>query len=438
MRRVSSGVSRGVVRLSRQGSIGSVWRVVLAGLGRARDGRQAQHAAGGGGFGGVAAVAVPRALFLRLLHHGVDGADDGRGVAPGVVAGQQVAAQAVANEGLCRAEHLRLGAAEAVDALLGVAHDEHARRLTRAGVARQPGVQRLPLQRVGVLEFVDQQVFDARVQPLLHPTAEHRVGQQHLRGAFDVVHVHPAARALDHPVFGEQAAREAGHALLMEPGGVLGLGGQHVLHRILRGAHGVDVGERVVELARLVRQREQRDLDTGPTPGRDGLLQLDAFSRVGFLARPRQRLRGRQQQGPPDGLRRKRLAGLLEAGELGKDVATRWHGGLHYAGLVGQHELGAPAQGRGQGFLRLRAAVFSGNSRVVGAQRGIGSDGGLERAPEGGHSLVVTFQQLVVAGQAQLLQHGQRRGAQERGKPAVEGADLHRAVGGEHGAVQIL
>jgi hypothetical protein len=43
-----------------------------------------------------------------------------------------------------------------------------------------------------------------------------------------------------------------------------------------------------------------------------------------------------------------------------------------------------------------------------------------------------------VAGQAELLQHGQRRGAQECGKPAVEGADLHRAVGGEHGSVQIL
>jgi hypothetical protein len=43
-----------------------------------------------------------------------------------------------------------------------------------------------------------------------------------------------------------------------------------------------------------------------------------------------------------------------------------------------------------------------------------------------------------VAGQAELLQHGQRRGAQECGKPAVEGADLHRAVGGEHGLVQIL
>ena len=96
---------------------------------------------------------------------------------------------------------------------------------------------------------------------------------------------------------------------------------------------------------------------------------------------------------------------------------------------------GAAAQGCGQGFLRLRSAVFGSHSAVVGAQRGVGRHGGLERAPEGGHGLLVTFQQLVVAGQAELLQHGQRRDAQERGKPAVEGADLHRAVGGEDFAV---
>ena len=38
-----------------------------------------------------------------------------------------------------------------------------------AGIGRQPGVQRVPLQRAGVLELVDQHVADARVQPLLHP-----------------------------------------------------------------------------------------------------------------------------------------------------------------------------------------------------------------------------------------------------------------------------
>jgi hypothetical protein len=80
------------------------------------------------------------------------------------------------------AEHARVGAAKAVDALLGVAHDEDAGRVqpaaAGAGVARQPGVQRLPLQRVGVLELVDQQMAHARVQALLHVAAEEFVRQQ--------------------------------------------------------------------------------------------------------------------------------------------------------------------------------------------------------------------------------------------------------------------
>ena len=82
----------------------------------------------------------------------------GRRIAPGMVATEQVAAQSVHHKFLRRAKHLRLGTAKAVNALLGVAHQKHAGRTARthgAAIALKPRIQRLPLQRVGVLELVN-------------------------------------------------------------------------------------------------------------------------------------------------------------------------------------------------------------------------------------------------------------------------------------------
>jgi hypothetical protein len=166
----------------------------------------------------VRAVAVELARRLRRAHDGVDGLQHGGRVAARVVAGQQLAAQAL-GEALRGAEHARVGAAKAVDALLGVAHDEDAGRVqpaaAGAGVARQPGVQRLPLQRVGVLELVDQQMAHARVQALLHVAAEEFVRQQGERGAFDVGQVDPAALALEARQGVDEGARQARHALVV-------------------------------------------------------------------------------------------------------------------------------------------------------------------------------------------------------------------------------
>jgi hypothetical protein len=39
-------------------------------------------------------------------------------------------------------------------------------------------MQRMPLQRAGVLELVDQHMANARVEPLLHPARELVVAQQ--------------------------------------------------------------------------------------------------------------------------------------------------------------------------------------------------------------------------------------------------------------------
>ena len=111
---------------------------------------------------------------MRGQQGGIGGAHHAVRAAARVLASQPVAFQRLAHKGLGGLKHLRLGAAEAVNALLGVAHDEHAEitPAPRARVGRQPAGQGLPLKRAGVLEFVDEQVAHARIQPLLHPAGQ--------------------------------------------------------------------------------------------------------------------------------------------------------------------------------------------------------------------------------------------------------------------------
>jgi len=99
----------------------------------------------------VRAEAVELALALRRLEDPVDRLDDARRAAPRVVAGEAMAAERIDDEIGRRLEDARLGAAEAVEALLRVADDEEARRLlpartaAGAGVRREPGMERMPL-----------------------------------------------------------------------------------------------------------------------------------------------------------------------------------------------------------------------------------------------------------------------------------------------------
>ena len=89
-----------------------------------------------------------------------------------MVATEQVTVQPLLHERLGGIKHFGRGAAEAINALLGVAHDEDAGRIGSAGIALQPGVQRLPLQRIGVLKFINQQMAHAGIETLLQPAAE--------------------------------------------------------------------------------------------------------------------------------------------------------------------------------------------------------------------------------------------------------------------------
>ena len=214
-----------------------------------------------------------------LRHHGVNGFNHLGGVAARVVAGEQIAPKPVPHKRLRCAKNLRLGAPEAVDALLRVADQKHAGRTGRAhrsAIALQPRRQRLPLQRVGVLKLVDQQMPNARIKPLLHPAREHRVGQHEDGGALNIVHVDPAAPLLERGELGQQHAREPGHALLILPSRVLAAGGEHAQHQLLRGAHLLQPDDLVAELARRAGGGQQRGDHSWHVAHAKRLLQLDA------------------------------------------------------------------------------------------------------------------------------------------------------------------
>ena len=116
------------------------------------------------------------AVHRRSLRHGrIDSADDALRVAPGVVTAQQVAAQTALHKGLRRPKHLRLSTPETVNALLRVTHDKDAGRLPGASIAAQPSQQRLPLQGIGVLKFIDQQMTHTGIEFFLHPARQHGV-----------------------------------------------------------------------------------------------------------------------------------------------------------------------------------------------------------------------------------------------------------------------
>ena len=225
----------------------------------------------------MVAKTVVAVVLARLAHDGVDRANHRQRVAPGVVAAEQVAAQPLDDKGLRGAKHLRLGAAKAVNALLGITHQKHAGRRARAAIAAQPRRQRLPLQRIGVLELVNHQVANARIQPLLHPAGQHHIAQHDLRGALDVVHIDPAALALELGVLRQQHARQARHALLVAPSFMLLAGGLHAQHQFLRLPDQLDTDNFFAELARRALVSQQRAKNAGLVLRANGLLQLDAL-----------------------------------------------------------------------------------------------------------------------------------------------------------------
>ena len=106
------------------------------------------------------------------------------------------------------------------------------------------------------------------------------------------MHVHPAALALEGGKFVNQRARQLGHALLVQPGGVLLLRLQQRQQQRLRHAHIVDARQLVAELARLAFLLEQRSHHAFGLAAGDGLFQLHALGRKRFGRGLAQRLGG--------------------------------------------------------------------------------------------------------------------------------------------------
>ena len=123
--------------------------------------------------------------------------------------------------------------------------------------------------------------------------------------------------------------------------------------------------------------------------------------------------------------------------QLGKVRGDRLYRLLHHAVRIGQAKLHALDQRCLQSFVGLRTAMRHHHGAKVLPQRLAGRHLGVKAPPHQGARRAVVFEQLVVHGQAQALQHRHRGRAQQGGKPAVKRTNLHRTPTGQHRAVQI-
>ena len=122
-----------------------------------------------------------------------------------------------------RVEHPRLAAAEAVDRLLGVTHHEHGHGAVGAARLGEPTRQRLPLQRIGVLEFVEQQMLVARVQLERQRRRMLLAGEQAAGEPLGIGKVDHALLRLGVLIAGEQRVAEQQAVAVEGPDALVGL-----------------------------------------------------------------------------------------------------------------------------------------------------------------------------------------------------------------------
>ena len=376
----------------------------------------------------------PAVDLRRVGEDRIDGRHHERRVAPRVVALQQHAVQTLDDEVARRLEDLGLGAAEAIDALLRVADDEHRRRplatgaAAGAGIRRQPAVQRLPLQRAGVLELVDEQLAHAQVQPLLHPTGHLGVTQQGFGGTLQIGHVDKAALALEFSVAGQQHARQRQHLLVVN---VRRLLAAHRLDGLQRRYHGRQQWRRAQVQAQRALVGEERL--PGQRKGLAGVALRQRQQQAGAcllrrrlggsaeLARQRRdvlRQRGLQQQ----------LGRVGQAGAGRPHRGGRRHGTVGGAGGVGTCQLGSAEPGRLEPAQQGAAAVPLHQRDVDRAQRRIGLHGTVKAAEEFVAQHRGVFDRFIGHRQVQALQQRQRCMGQQLPEPGVESAHLDTAA----------
>jgi hypothetical protein len=167
-----------------------------------------------------------RAGVLRLVQRvarqrGVEHIDDRLCVAPRDIRPQMHCCEIAPQQVTRRREQARLGAPETIDRLLRVADDEDGRPPVKCGlaifrrtVAAEPGEQDLPLQRVGVLELVDQDVPVARVEPALQVGRMIGIGQQPVRVPLEIGEVERLLLRLEPLIAVDQQAAAAQRRLV--------------------------------------------------------------------------------------------------------------------------------------------------------------------------------------------------------------------------------
>ena len=121
---------------------------------------------------------------------------------------------------------------------------------------------------------------------------------------------------------------------------------------------------------------------------------------------------------------------MAQARELGKLDAEVLYRPIHHAFGIGQHKLGALVERALQRLVGLRPAMRHDHGFKINLQRGVSNERGIKPPPDQRFGQTIVFQQLVVQGQAKLLQGRHRGAAQQSGKPAVKSSDLNRAAAG--------
>ena len=132
------------------------------------------------------------------------------------------------------------------------------------------------------------------------------------------------------------------------------------------------------------------------------------------------------------GIALQRSSGVIQPIQFGVLQLKRWHRGIDHTGFVSQVKFHTLGQRCPQRLVRLRAAILRHHGFVVGPQAVAGGDSVQKRAPHLAHGLGIVFEQFKVGGQALGLQQRQRGRAQQRGKPAVKGANLRGPAIGQH------
>ena len=416
------------------------------------------------------AVAGKDALGVGLAHDAVETVQHARGVAAGVVAGQQVAAQPFDDKGFGRLEDARVGPAEAVDALLGIAHQEDlqgfaaAATTARAGIGRQPGAQGLPLQGAGVLELVHQHLAHLAVQALLHPAGEGLVAEQAGRGQLQVGHVGQAAFALESGVLVHHQPAERDHLAVQDVGVLLGAG----LAQVVEPGLGPGQLGRIAELLARVALAvfgEQGLQEGVHAPLHIGLgqRQCHGFAGLGRLAARLGRGLGTCQR-PEAVVHRcagQRLVRVVQACPLCVPLGGRRHAGGERTALLCQEDLQPVVQGLQQPGLGVVAAgcADDGVEGQPGVVEGVIGGGALRpillgcrrlglaparqrvdaaqaTRPQLGPDGFGVFQQLQLGRQVQLGEQVQRRGLDQAREPTVDGVDFHAAATGQPLAMQ--